>query len=91
MLEYFDLLGYKVKDKVTNFEGIATSWSVDLYGCIQLTVHAGIDKTGKMQDQCWFDAKRLVKTSKTRVLPLPDIFQEEGKEHGGDVKPMQKN
>lgn len=87
MLEYFDLLGYKVKDKVTGFNGVATSWCIDLYGCICISVNPGLDDSKKLGEQCWFDAKRLEKISKTRVMDLPKIFVGEGKERGAESKP----
>ena len=54
-----DLLGYRVKDKVTGFEGVVTSVAFDLYGCIQCLVHPGLDDKGEMRELKWFDSNRL--------------------------------
>lgn len=74
----FDLLGFKVKDKVTGMEGVCTSISIDLYGCIQALVNPGLDKDGKHRDQVYYDVNRLDKTSKKAVMPLPPILQPVG-------------
>ncbi len=71
MQKHFELLGYKVKDSVTGFTGVVTSISFELYGCVQALVHGGIDKDGKVIDQCWFDSKRLVKVGKIPVMEVP--------------------
>jgi len=36
--KHLDLLGHKVKDKVSDFQGVVISMSFDLYGCIQADV-----------------------------------------------------
>ena len=36
--KHLDLLGHKVKDKVSGFQGVVISMSFDLYGCIQADV-----------------------------------------------------
>lgn len=70
--DILDLLGYPVKDKVTNFEGVIDSISIDLYGCAQAVVAPSVDSEGKRRDGQWFDVARLEKTSKIRVMePIP--------------------
>jgi hypothetical protein len=84
-----ELLGMRVRDKVTNFEGIVVSVSFDLYGCIQAIIHPGLDKDGKMADQLWFDVNRLIIISDYSVMKCPDfniISTEEG-ENGPVDKP----
>lgn len=71
--KHFDLLGHKVKDKVTGLTGIATSLSFDLYGCVQVIINPGLTKDGKLGDQHWFDIARLEKVSKSRVMDAPDF------------------
>ena len=44
--KHFKVLGYRVKDKVTGYTGVATSVCFDLYGCVQVTVNPGLDN-------CW--------------------------------------
>lgn len=51
-------LGFKVKDKVTGLEGIATARIDYLYGCRQYGVTPEA-KDGKTNDTCWFDEGRL--------------------------------
>jgi|SRR6185369_17542753 len=69
---HLDLLGFKVKDRVTGFTGVVTSISFDLYGCIQAIVHPGLDKDGKPLEQNWFDVNRL-QLAGERVMPLPNF------------------
>lgn len=71
MKQFIDLLGYKVKDAVTGFEGVVSSVSFDLYGCVQAIVTpATVNKDGKIGDSHWFDVKRLIKTSKKPVMAV---------------------
>jgi hypothetical protein len=71
MKEHLQLLGYKVKDRVTGFTGVATCVSFDLYGCVQVIVTPEPDKEGKMVDSHWFDEKRLRKVGKEPVMEIP--------------------
>ena len=57
--KHLSLLGKRVKDKVTGLEGVVTSVGFDLYGCIQVIIHPGLDSSGKLQDPHWFDIARL--------------------------------
>ena len=72
--KHFDLLGLKVRDKVTGLEGVVTSLSFDLYGCIQAAVTAPA-KDGKVEYGVWFDITRLKILSEKRVMDLPDYNQ----------------
>ncbi len=51
--------GDRVKCKVTQFEGIVTSISVFLNGCVRCAVQPTIDKDGKNRDALWFDLQQL--------------------------------
>ena len=73
MKRHMKLLGLPVKDLVTGTEGIVTSVSYDLYGCVQALVDPGLDKDGKRKDSRWFDVARLETTSDTPVMPVPDF------------------
>lgn len=73
MKSHFDLLGRKVKDKVTGAEGIVDSICFDLYGCVQATMNTGFDKEGKRKDSYWFDVKRLEVLTKKPVMEVPDF------------------
>lgn len=85
--QHLSLLGKRVQDKVTGLKGIVTSISFDLYGCIQTTLHPGIDKDGKVMDQSWFDVNRLEVLSEVPVMEPPDFEQgkqAEGKQGAND-------
>ena len=45
--ESISLVGFKVKDKVTGFEGIVETISFDLYGCVQAVVRPMVGKDNK--------------------------------------------
>src|SRR5258708_2383960 len=68
-----DLLGYKVKDKVTTIEGVATSVCFDLFGCIQVAINPGLDKDGKPKESHWYDLNRIERQEGERVMPLPSF------------------
>lgn len=70
--QHIDLLGYRVEDKVTGLKGVVTSVTFDLYGCVQAIVNPGMGADGKQGEPAWFDVARLVITSHTRVMDLPD-------------------
>ena len=53
------LLGKQVKDKITDFEGIATSKHIYLTGCNQFGVQPKVDKDGKVPEIRYFDEARL--------------------------------
>jgi hypothetical protein len=52
-------LGTKVRDKITGFEGIATSRTEFLYGCIRIGVTPKMDKDGRLGDVQHFDEPQL--------------------------------
>lgn len=69
--ESLKLLGLGVKDKITHMEGIVTSITFDLYGCVQALVNPGVDKDGELRDQLWFDINRLLVLSNIPVMKAP--------------------
>lgn len=71
--ESLELLGRRAKDKVTTFEGVITTISFDLYGCIQAVLAPPIDKDGKIPEGRWFDVNRLDVSESPAVMPLPDF------------------
>jgi hypothetical protein len=84
--QYLKLLGKKVRDCVTGYEGIVTSMSFDLYGC----VHGYVDKGYNEKDERhgnWFDHKRLIVLEDVPVMPQPSFAREVGTESGGFDKP----
>ena len=70
--KHMQLLGMIVKDKVTNFEGVVTSVSFDLYGCIQAIVCPPASGS-EIKESRWFDVTRLKVKSKKPVMNLPDF------------------
>ena len=76
MQNHLSILGWKVEDKVSGFCGVATHVGMDLYGCIQVIVHAAATKekngTQTVQEGRWFDISRLEKIGRTPVMkPIP--------------------
>jgi len=72
--KHLDLLGHKVQDKVSDFNGIVISMSFDLYGCIQADVRpTELDKDGKMRIGSWLDVNRLEVLSKKPIMNPPNF------------------
>jgi hypothetical protein len=71
--KFISLLGYRCKDKITGIEGVITSISFDLYGCIQAVVDLGLDKDGNQKKGGWYDVGRLTIISKKPVMEQPDF------------------
>lgn len=71
--KHIALLGMKVEDKVTEFKGIVTLMSFDLYGCIQAVVTPPITKNQTKEDGQWFDISRIKILSKKRVMDIPNF------------------
>ncbi len=68
---HIDLLGKTVRDRVTGFQGVASTVSFDLYGCVQAVVSPPVDKDGKKGDGHWFDVNRLEVIDHARKMPVP--------------------
>jgi hypothetical protein len=70
-----DMLGCKVKDKMTGITGTLTSVCFDLYGCIQCVINPGIVKDGKaVESHGWIDINRIeVKTKSKKIMEHPDF------------------
>lgn len=77
-------------DKVTGFAGVVTSVTFDLYGCVQALLTPGL-VDGKLQEQAWFDVKRLKDDAligRRRVMDVPRFGAIAfGSERGGDAHP----
>lgn len=69
--KHVDMLGLKCRDKVTNFEGVVSTVSFDLYGCVQLILVPPVGKDGKLEEGRWFDIHRLDVMDPTPVMPVP--------------------
>lgn len=85
--KHLSYLGFRGKDKVTGLEGVITSVSFDLFGCVMATLNPGLDKDGKQRDSHWFDIARLSITSDAPVMSQPDFVvgpQAEGRQGAAD-------
>ncbi len=80
MEKHLGLLGFKVRDVVTGFEGTVVSISFDLYGCVQGIVQPAPDKKkpNKIAEGRWFDMKRLRAVGRAPVMPAPDFVNVPG-------------
>lgn len=87
--KHLNMLGLKVKDRVTGTEGVVTSVSFDLYGCVQTVVNPGLDKDGKAKDSMWFDISRLQVLDTLPVMERPD-FLGDNKQAAGLKGPAEK-
>jgi len=65
------LLGFQVRDSVTQRTRVVVSISFDISGCIQGYVMPQADKDGKVSDGWWCDTKRLTATAETPVVARP--------------------
>lgn len=75
------LLGHKVKDAVTETEGVVVSVSFDLYGCVQALVRMKAKELKDLESAVfWFDAKRLAVLSKKPVMEQPSFVEVPGGE-----------
>lgn len=83
MKHHLHLLGYKVRDVVTGFQGTVTHIGFELYGCIQAIVQPEVKEDGKPGESQWFDLKRLICISEKPVMEVPSFEDIPG----GDEKP----
>lgn len=67
---HFEILGLKVRDRVTGFHGVATTLSFDLYGCIQVVITPAA-KDSSIPGGQWFDITRLEVISEDPVMNTP--------------------
>lgn len=72
--QHLDLLGHKVRDRVTALEGVVASVTFDLYGCVQAVINPGMDKDGKLRDQHYIDVGRLEVLSAQPVMSPPEFL-----------------
>jgi len=84
-----NLLGYRMRDKISGLTGVVTSVCFDLYGCVQAILNTGVDKDGKLCEHYWFDVQRLELVDEKRVMEPPAFGQAKVAEHqsGPERKP----
>lgn len=75
VLDTLKLLGKRVSHAVYGVEGVVTSVSFDLNGCIQAAVRPqGTDKDGKLRETFgWMDTKGLTVISDEPLQDQPDF------------------
>ena len=75
MQEHMRLLGLKVRDVVTGFEGVVITIAFDLMGCVQAVVAPQVFQKAleapKLEESRWFDTKRLIAIGDGPVMTLP--------------------
>ena len=87
MQNYLRVLGLKVRDRVTGFDGVVSSVSFDLYGCVMCVVTPPAKAGEKKADSEWFDHKRLEILGKEPVMAVPSYaLMEPGVERGPQAK-----
>lgn len=67
-----NLLGKRLKDKVTGLEGIAVTKCIYLNGCIQYAIQAEIKQDGTLPKQEWVDIQTLEVISDGVINDIPD-------------------
>lgn len=65
------LLGLKVKEKITGLVGIVECVSYDLYGCVQAVVRPPVNEKGELIDGKWFDTSRLEILDASPIMAIP--------------------
>ncbi len=70
---HIDMLGKTARDRVTGMQGVVSSISFDLYGCIQAVLTPPIDKDGKLPDGRWLDVHRLELLGDERCMAVPQF------------------
>lgn len=67
-------LGWKVRDQITGFEGIAIARTEWLYGCTRYVIEPNkLDKDGKLPDPHSFDEQRLIVLERSPKFISPDM------------------
>lgn len=54
-----EMMGLKVREKITGFEGIVTGYCIYISGCNQALVAPATDENGKHVEAMWWDEQRL--------------------------------
>jgi hypothetical protein len=62
------LLGQRVKDKLTGFEGLVTGRAQYITGCDQLLVQPSLNGKGEFVEARWLDEPRLDITESSQVM-----------------------
>jgi len=73
---HLDLLGKRIKDRVTGIEGVATSVSFDLYGCVQVVLTPAVQDDNEIKSGVWMDVNRIEILDHERVMEPPDYLND---------------
>jgi len=65
-----EILGRSAVDKVSGFEGVVTSVSLDLSGCLQALIMPAAKDGNELIGSAWFDTSRI-ELGDMIVLPEP--------------------
>lgn len=76
-------LGWRVKDAITGFVGIATSYGKFLNGCERIGVTPETLKDGKVLETEYFDVQQLVVMDRSPKLNAKVKGKKGGKDPGG--------
>lgn len=71
--ESIGLLGMRMRDKITGLEGVVSSISFDLYGCVCAVITQPKKEDGTLPAGIWIDINRLVALTDKRVMDVPDF------------------
>lgn len=71
--KHIDVLGKRIKEKVTGVEGVAVSISFDLYGCIQILLVRKDESGESLTTGQWIDLNRAKIIDSDRVMDIPDF------------------
>lgn len=70
--DVIELLGSKGKDKITKQDGVISSVSFDLYGCIQVILTPLKVKNGEeIKSHGWFDINRIEVSKDKKIMKHP--------------------
>lgn len=87
--DHLKILGFKAKDVVTGFEGIISSISFDLYGCVQAVLTPPINCKIIPAEGRWFDTSRLKIIGVKPVMKIPNFDKIDPKKvAGGQQLPL---
>ena len=79
------ILGTKVRDRISGFEGVVAGRAEYLTGCTQCVVVPPVGPDGSHRDAEWFDEQRLA------VVDHRVVVLDNGSTPGCDVRPPARN
>jgi len=74
MKELFELLGRKVRDRITGTTGVVDTLAFDVSGRVRAAINPHYDeKEAKLPTGFWVDTNRLEILGKEAAMPIPDF------------------